>query len=482
MSTRANALPLLAVWIGLSAGSPAARGDEPPRPAPSQESVSALAETLRTATPGRARRSAVEALGRLGSEAAVPPLVEALQDEWEWVRFDAVTALGRIGGGRAATGLVAALRDPGWNVRREARRALVAIGAPAVEPLVRAAADTEADLRWQVAWTLGRIGSGEAARVLETMGADLDERVRNEVAATAERKSQALPPLYPETLAERPALASPVTAPNGTDLVVMLTREGRWGVVPASPQDVEGRERQRRVDGHDFPALARTGLHSPAELARLVTITGRSLAEIDDLGRPGNLSVEGFLAGDEDVRGVLEGDNRLVTALGLTHPQLARPLFHVWNIVEADAKARRWNMAQHRWERCEILLYNGGEVRLEAHDTKGGQESIFDDGLEGAFWIEIKRRPTPDEEALLKRKYGHLTPERWSLLLERLSAMQTGEIEPHYVQWYGFYEGHTEWRVDPIAIAFIFGLRTLDEIEAAFPRRLDEALTAHFTR
>jgi hypothetical protein len=35
---------------------------------------------------------------------------------------------------------------------------------------------------------------------------------------------------------------------------------------------------------------------------------------------------------------------------------------------------------------------------------------------------------------------------------------------------------------DPIAIALIFGLRTLDEIEAAFPGRLDEVMTAHFTR
>jgi hypothetical protein len=313
-----------------------------------------------------------------------------------------------------------------------------------------------------VAWALGRIG-----------GDDVE---------AAERKSRALPPLYPETLAERPSLPSPTTAPDGTDLVVMLTREGRWAVVTASPKNDERRERQRRVDGHDFPTLARTGLHSSTELARLVAITGRSLAEIDDLGRPGGLSTAGFLARGEDIRSVLDSDNRLVTALGLTHPQLARPLFHVWNIVEADADALRWNMARHRWDRCQFLFYNGREVQVEAHDTKGVQESIFADGLEGYFHIEIRRPPTPQEEALLRRRYGHLSPDRWALLLERLSAMQTGEIEPHYVQWYGFYEGHTEWRVDPIAIAFVFGLRTLDEIEAAFPGRLDEVLTGHFAR
>ena len=58
--------------------------------------------------------------------------------------------------------------------------------------------------------------------------------------------------------------------------------------------------------------------------------------------------------------------------------------------------------------------------------------------------------------------------------------MQTGEMEPYYVMRYGFYEGHTPWRVDPIAIAFIFGLRSLDEIEADFPGRLYETLAGHF--
>jgi hypothetical protein len=333
--------------------------------------------------------------------------------------------------------------------------ALVAIGAPAVKPLLKAV----------------RAGGRAAGRACEALArTGMPEAL------------EATPPLYPETLADRPSPPSPTKAPNGTDLVVMLTREGRWAVVPASPREAERRERQHRVDGHDFPALARTGLHSAAELARVVTITGRSLAEITDLGRPGGLSHAGFLAEDEDVRSVLEGDNRLVAALGLTHPQLARPLFHVWNIVDADATAGRWNMARHRWDRYQFLLYNQREVQVEAHDTKGVQESIFDDGLEGYFHIEIRRPPTPEEEASLRRTYGHLPPERWGLLVKRLSVLQTGEIEPHYVQWYGFYEGHTEWRVDLLAIAFIFGLRTLDEIEAAFPGRLDEALTAHFTR
>jgi len=47
------------------------------------------------------------------------------------------------------------------------------------------------------------------------------------------------------------------------------------------------------------------------------------------------------------------------------------------------------------------------------------------------------------------------------------------------VMWYGFYEGKTPWRTDPVALAFVFGLRTLQQIEAAFPGRLYEVLMRH---
>jgi hypothetical protein len=182
------------------------------------------------------------------------------------------------------------------------------------------------------------------------------------------------------------------------------------------------------------------------------------------------------------VLSVLEGDNRLVAALGLTHPQLARPLFHVWNMVEADMKAGRWNHSEHRWDRIRQIVYNGCRVDVEAHDTKGGQESIFDDGLGGAYYMKIRRPPTAGEEDFLRKRYGSLPAGAWNVLLDRLTTLETGEMEPHYIQWYGFYEGHVGWRTDPIALAFVFGLRSLEEIEAAFPGRLDVALTAHFTR
>jgi hypothetical protein len=119
-------------------------------------------------------------------------------------------------------------------------------------------------------------------------------------------------------------------------------------------------------------------------------------------------------------------------------------------------------------------------VKLDAGDTKGAQLSIFADGLEGSFHIEIERDLTPQELSLLTQKYPRLTPQQMNALILALTRLETGEIEPHYIMWYGFYEGRTPWRTDPVAIALIFGLRTLDEIECAFPGRLYEVVAARF--
>ena len=65
--------------------------------------------------------------------------------------------------------------------------------------------------------------------------------------------------------------------------------------------------------------------------------------------------------------------------------------------------------------------------------------------------------------------------------MSRLTRLHTGEMEPYYIMRYGFYEGHTEYRVDPIALAVTFGLKPLTEIEQAFSGELDQVLTRHFT-
>jgi hypothetical protein len=81
--------------------------------------------------------------------------------------------------------------------------------------------------------------------------------------------------------------------------------------------------------------------------------------------------------------------------------------------------------------------------------------------------------------AYLKKHYGHLPEQEFEDFTIKLSAFNTGEMQPQYVMRYGFYEGHTFWRADPIAIAFIFGLKSLAEIDRVFPGKLHQKLFDH---
>lgn len=296
--------------------------------------------------------------------------------------------------------------------------------------------------------------------------------------------------LFPHSYAKHPGLPSPWKAPDGREILVGRTGDGRFTLLPVTVENGEpidwrtpafNKGRQRDVDEKDFPVLATTGLHDDDKLDRITTITGRSLDELNRLGRPNGLSSSGFLAADEDIISVLKGDNALVRKLGLTHPQMARPLFHVWNasLLELQHESRQ-SMAPRFWRAFSPIEYNGRKVIVKAEGSRGFQQSLFDDEIKGMTNITISRDLTPDEAEFLKDRYAHLSTQQMDELIAKLSRMQTGEMQPYYVMRYGFCEGHTPWRVDPIAIAFIFGLRSLDEIEAAFPGNLHEALTRHF--
>ena len=192
------------------------------------------------------------------------------------------------------------------------------------------------------------------------------------------------------------------------------------------------------------------------------------------------LSHSGFMAGDENILSVIRGDNQLVQKLGLTHPKLAKPLFHVLNMMDQDLDLNRWNMARHRWENIQYFFYNDQTVYVDVGDTKGGQKSIFDDNIEGGFHIKLWREFSDDESKFLTNNYGHLTKVQFDTLKTLLSVINTGEIEPQYIMRYGFYEGHTFWRTDPIAISFIFGIINLPDINTRLDSQLYVTLTTHF--
>ena len=285
--------------------------------------------------------------------------------------------------------------------------------------------------------------------------------------------------IYPEINEKMPLFSSPLSLEDGQEFVLAMTKEHKYAIIPVELSEDAGMCDQLFIDIEDFPALAKTGLHDPDRLLDKVTITGRTVAEITRLGQPGSLSHGGFMAEGEDILSVIYGDDQLVRKMGLTHPKLAKPLFHILNMMDMDLSLNRWNMARHQWENIKCFYYNDHEVHIEAYDTKGGQQSIFDDGIEGSFHIKIGHELDEKEMAFLKKHYDQLSDEEFELFTQKLTRLNFGEMQAQYIMRYGFYEGHTFWRADPIAIAFIFGFTDLKELHRLFKGKLDEKLMSH---
>jgi len=290
--------------------------------------------------------------------------------------------------------------------------------------------------------------------------------------------------LYPRTFSKLPKIPSPITANNGMEIVICFTHDNRYCLIPVThengePSDYKNHQwyekgRQLDVDSSDFPTLARTGLHSEKELNQTKTIKGKPVSEITQIGRPEAYSSAGFMSNDEDIISVLKGDNKLVTMLGSTHRQIVKPLFHVFNViltVKKDCERRN----------IKGIIYNNKKIYLKFWGSKGWQKSIFNDEILGYWEIEIWRDFDQEEKSFLSGKYSNLAKEKMAELKKKLSYIHTGEMVPYYIMRYGFYEGHTSYRADPIAIAFIFGLRSIQEIERSFEGKLYENLTNHFS-
>ena len=121
------------------------------------------------------RWAAAVALGRLGSAAAIPSVVERLLalsvDEVDIIRWAAVVALGRLGSAAATPSvlkrLLALIPDNIPHVRWIAVDALGSLGSAAATPsvlerLVALISDQVDGVRWAAAVALGRLGSATA--------------------------------------------------------------------------------------------------------------------------------------------------------------------------------------------------------------------------------------------------------------------------------------------------------------------------------
>ena len=113
--------------------------------------------------------------------------------------------------------------------------------------------------------------------------------------------------------------------------------------------------------------------------------------------------------------------------------------------------------------------------------SRGWQESIFNDEILGSGHIEIWRDLKKSEVDFLNDNYPDLSAERMDELKKQVSGLHTGEMVLFYINRYGFYEGHNEYRPDPVTIACIFGLRSIAEVHKATDGNLYKYFNTHFT-
>jgi HEAT repeat protein len=449
-------------------------------------------------------QSATDLLAKTGILAETQ-LLAAMDSQDTRTRRKAALLLGESRSAKAVDRLILALEDRDPMVRDEAAVALTKIESlRAVELLIEGLQKGTRDIQQQVCWILGELKAEQSVesllRVLDhkdpemrLWATDALQKISSPQAMKALQESQPFQiiheqhfyEVYPVLLKNMPDIPSPYRADSGIETVTAFTLDGQYTLVPVTIENGHpyiylrsDKGRQLKIDAPDFPILARTGLHSEDELKTTKTITGISISEITDNGRPGRSSGAGFMSHDENIISVMIGDNRLVEKMDLTHPQLARALFHAVNLMFKHTEVYYDEMRP--WEDIEYFLYNGKKVRIEIESTKGWQESIFDDEIYGGYHLNLKRDLEDKELTFLQEKYSGLSDEQQDELINKLANIHTGEMEPYYIMRYGFYEGHTEYRTDPITLAFIFGLRTIEEIENAFPGRLYETLTAHF--
>jgi hypothetical protein len=295
--------------------------------------------------------------------------------------------------------------------------------------------------------------------------------------------------LYPYTYALRPDIGSPSKTDDTIEVILVVTKTDRYGIVPVTVENgkplvysyktgtLMGKDQQVLIENADFPDLAATGLHSEDQLDKKEMITGIPVSVINCTGKPNAYSISGFMAEDEDIISVLKGDNQLVKALGLTHPQLAKPLFHIWNLILKEVELGNWGRF---YDNIQHIYYNRNLLNLKASGSKGWQISIFFDEIKGRYNIHIDRDLKPDEEEYIDEKYSHLNVVELAALKHKISHLDFSEMLPYYIMRYGFYEGHTSYRCDPIAITFIFGLKSLEEIDKILRGKLYPVLTRHY--
>ena len=125
------------------------------------------------------RQNAAEELGNIGNAAAVPALIEALNDE-HWVRRYAAEALGKIGDAAAVPALIEALKAESMHLNQDIIEALGKIGDAAAAPSLLAIFEGYGGgVRAMAAAALLKLGNSQSLprKILADPGFSAQERI-----------------------------------------------------------------------------------------------------------------------------------------------------------------------------------------------------------------------------------------------------------------------------------------------------------------
>jgi HEAT repeat protein len=305
--------------------------------------AAALRALLGGAPPGQAGAGAALALGALRDEAAVPAIVKAMQRGVVPLRAG-LRALAQIGSPAALPTVLEVLDDPDPASRKEAIRAAIALLDPAhvdgrpVDPARAALADpaTPIDEKIDLCRMLGRTGAPRAEQVLLPLAAAKNEALR--LAALA-----ALGTLHAGSPAVDKALLDALDDESAEVRLTAATALSRVGTNASAPLLLErlavAAEQDRGALGVALSGtLGRAGDPSLAEKVRAAIATAPDVARdalIEGLGRmagpEAGRALEALAAGTID-------DRRKVAEALAGHPESAAALVKL--AADADPGVR----------------------------------------------------------------------------------------------------------------------------------------------
>ena len=128
---------------------------------------------------GRAKKDAIKALRKLGTDEAVAALSMALADEDEGIRISTIRALARIGGEDALAAIASVAQDDDPWIRSEAANALAQVsGTSAAQYLDLAMQDEDPAVREAIVEAIADDRGVDAIRALTNALSDSDPNVR----------------------------------------------------------------------------------------------------------------------------------------------------------------------------------------------------------------------------------------------------------------------------------------------------------------